>query len=198
MTGLGEQLKALARLSLEDPRAGARAVLALGVPLPARTLGLLLTAVASAFLMHLGFLILPPVDDPLALFMAASPLRTAVIQWVFLVASVLLIFRIGRAWGGRGSLPDTLLVMVWLQLIMLGVQILQLVVLLISPPVAGLLNLMGLVLFFWLMTSFIAELHGFQSRGAVLAGILVAGFGVALLIVVLLMLIFGPEAIANV
>lgn len=198
MKDLGNQMKVLARLSLEDPRAGTRALLALDVPMPARTVGLLLMAVASAFLMHLGFMILPPTDDPLALFMAQSPLRTAVIQWVILVVSVLLIFRIGRAWRGQGSLPDTLLVVVWLQVIMLGVQIVQLAVLLISPPIAGLLNLAGLVLFFWLMTSFVAELHGFASRGAVLAGILVAGFSAAMILAILIVLIVGPGAFLNV
>ncbi|MDM7930717.1 YIP1 family protein [Tabrizicola sp.] len=198
MTGLGQQIMTLARLSLQDPRAGARALLRLGVPMPARTLGLLLMAVASAVLMQVGFMILPPTDDPLAVLMMASPLRTAVIQWLILSVSVLLIYRVGRAWGGRGSLPDSLLVVVWLQVIMLGVQAVQVVALLIAPPVAAIINLAGLVLFFWLMTSFIAELHGFTSRGKVLAGILVTSFAVAMILVFLLLLTFGPEALGNV
>jgi hypothetical protein len=198
MTGLGEQIVALVRLSLQDPRAGVRSLLALGVPLPARTIGLLLMAVASALLMHLGYLVLPPTDDPLALFMMESPLRAAAVQWLVLAGSVLLIFRIGRAWSGKGSLPDTLLVVVWLQVIMLGVQVVQLVVFLIAPLLAGLVSIGGLVLFFWLLTSFIAELHGFASRGKVLAGILVASFGVAMVLVLMLSLILGPEALGNV
>jgi len=198
MTGLGEQIKVLARLSLKDPRAGARALLSLGVPMPARTLGLLLMAVVSAVLMQVGFMILPPTDDPLALVMMASPLRTAAIQWLILSVSVLLIYRVGRAWGGKGSLPDSLLVVVWLQVIMLGVQVVQVVALLLAPPVAAIINLAGLVLFFWLMTSFIAELHGFASRGLVLAGILVTSFAVAMVLVFLLFLFVGPEALGNV
>jgi hypothetical protein len=161
-------------------------------------LGLLLMAVASAVLMQVGFMILPPTDDPLAVLMMASPLRTAVIQWLILSVSVLLIYRVGRAWGGRGSLPDSLLVVVWLQVIMLGVQAVQVVALIIAPPVAAIINLAGLVLFFWLMTSFIAELHGFTSRGKVLAGILVTSFAVAMILVFLLLLTFGPEALGNV
>lgn len=198
MSGLGEEIIALAKLSLQDPRAGARALLRLGVPLPARTVGLLLMAVASAFLMHIGFLILPPSEDPLAGYMMQSPLRTAIIQWVILSVSVLLIYRIGRAWGGQGSLPDTLLVVVWLQVIMLAVQLAQVVALLLLPPLAGIINLAGLVLFFWLMTSFIAELHGFASRGKVLAGILATSLGVAMILVMVLSLIFGPEALQGV
>lgn len=198
MTGLRDQIADLARRSVEDPRAGARTLLALDVPLPARTVGLLLMAVASALLMHLGFLLLPSTDDPLTLFMMQSPIRTAVIQWLILAASVLLVHRIGRAWGGSGSLSDTLLIVVWLQVIMLGVQVVQLLVLLIAPPIAGIVNLAGLALFFWLMTSFIAELHGFKSRWAVLAGVFAASFAVALILVLALALIFGPEALQGV
>lgn len=198
MSGLGQQIVALARQSLEDPRAGVRILLGLGVPLPARTIGLLLMAVASALLMHLGFLLLPPVEDPMAGFMMQSPLRTAIIQWLILAASVFLIYRIGKAWGGKGSLPDTLLVVVWLQVIMLGVQFVQLLVFLLVPPLAGIVNLVGLVLFFWLMTSFIAELHGFASRGAVLAGILLASLGVAMVLVLILTMILGPGVLGNV
>ncbi len=198
MTGLMDQILHLARLSVQAPRAGARTLLSLGVPLPARTAGLLLVAVGSAILMHLGFLLLPLTTDPLTQFMLQSPIRTAAIQWLILAASVLLIHRIGQAWGGRGSLSDTLLVVVWLQVIMLAVQLAQLLVLVIAAPLAGIVNLAGLVLFFWLITGFIAELHGFARAWAVLAGLIIASFGVALVIAVGLMLIYGPEALQNV
>lgn len=198
MTGLRDQIVDLARQSLEDPRAGARRLLAMGVPLPARTAGLLLMAVASALLMHLGFLLLPPANAPMTEFMMASPFRAAVIQWLILAASVLLIHRIGRAWGGTGGFADALLIVVWLQVIMLGVQVVQLLAMVLLPSIAGVVNLAGLVLFFWLMTSFVAELHGFTSRWAVLAGIFAASFGLALLAVFVLALIFGPEALQGV
>lgn len=198
MTGLWDQIVSLGRLSVQDPRAGARALLSLDVPLPARTAGLLLMAVASAVLMHLGFLLLPPTDDPMSQFVAASPIRSAVIQWLILVISVLLIYQVGRAWGGQGNLPDTLLIVVWLQVIMLGVQVVQLLALILVPPLAGIVNIGGLILFFWLLSSFVAELHGFASRGKVLAGIFATTFAVALIALFLLSMIFGPEALQGV
>ncbi|WP_167850864.1 YIP1 family protein [Tabrizicola caldifontis] len=195
MTGLRDQIISLARLSVQDPRRGARTLLSLDVPLPARTAGLLLMAVASAVLMHLGFLLLPPANDQMSQFLMQSPIRTAVIQWLILVISVFLIFQIGRAWGGHGSLPDTLLIVVWLQVIMLGVQVVQLLALILAPPLAGIVNIAGLILFFWLLSSFIAELHGFASRGKVLAGIFATTFAVALIVVFVLSLFIGPEAL---
>jgi hypothetical protein len=198
MSGLADQLVTLGRLSLSDPRAGARALLRLGVPLPARTAGLLLVAVASAFLFHLGFLLLPPGEDAMAQFMSQSPLRTAVVQWLIMAATVLAIYRIGRAFGGSGSLTDALLIVVWLQVIMLAIQLAQLLSFLLVPPLAGLVSLGGFFLFFWLLTSFIAELHGFASRWAVLAGVIGAGIALALVLAVILSLFLGPEALQGV
>jgi Yip1 domain len=198
MTGVVDQILQLGRQSLEDPRAGLRKVLSLGVPLPARTAGLVLMAVLSALLIHLGFLFLPATDDPLAQFMSQSPLRTALIQWLILAASVLLIHRVGRVFGGKGSLPDALLVVVWLQVIMLGVQVVQFLVLILIPSFAGLVNLAGLVVFFWLFTSFIAELHGFASRWLVLAGIFGASLLLAIILALILTAILGPEALQGV
>ena len=197
-TGIVDQMVALARQSLDDPRAAARSLLALGVPLPARTAALLLMAVSSALLMHFGFLLMPATDDPMALFMMESPLRTAFIQWLVLLASVYLVYRVGRAAGGTGSLADALLIVVWLQVIMLAVQLVQLVALIIVPPLAGIVNLAGLGLFFWLITSFIAVLHGFASRRMVLAGIVATSFVLAIVLVVILSAIYGPEALQGV
>jgi hypothetical protein len=198
MTALTDQLVALARQTLDDPRAGTRALLAFGVPLPARTAGLVLVSVLSALLLHLGFLILPATDDPVARFVSQSPFRSAVIQWVILAATVLAIYRVGRIFGGRGTLSDSLLVVVWLQVIMLAVQVVQLLALILFAPLAGLVNLAGLVLFFWLFTSFIAEIHGFASRWAVLAGVIGAGFVIAFVLVVVLSMLLGPEVFQGV
>ncbi len=100
---------------------------------------------------------------------------------VLLVASCWLIYRIGRAAAGTGSFADALLVMVWLQFIMLGLQV---------GAACGadarcrrwpaIVELGGLVLFLWLLTNFIAELHGFRSLALVFGGIVcrhVAGAG---------------------
>jgi Yip1 domain len=198
MPTLLETLTGLARLTLQDPRAGARAVLQLGIPVPARTAGLLLMAVASAILMHAGALVLPTTDDALADFILGSPFRSAVVQWVILVCSVVLIHRIGRACGGTGSFVDAMLLVVWLQVLMFVLQAVQLVALIVVPPIAGAINLAGLFLFFWLMTSFIAELHGFSSRRAVFVGIVLTVFGFAFVLVLVLTLILGPGALTNV
>lgn len=191
---LGARLASLMQLTLRDPQQAARELLAEGVPVRARTAGLLLVAILSALLASVQ------VEgrqnlDPFSAFMLASPFRAAVFQWGFLAVSVLLIHRVGRMFGGRGSFADALLVVVWLQVVMLGFQALQLVVAPIAPSFAGLIGLVSLVFYLWLMTVFIAELHGFASRGLVFLGMMLSGLAAGFLLAIVMMLVVGPEAL---
>ena len=80
MTGLVQTMTFLAKLSLEDPRKAARTLLALDIPVPARTLGLMLMAVASATIAHLNLMLLP------ALLLAALKMLLRVALQVAFVA----------------------------------------------------------------------------------------------------------------
>jgi hypothetical protein len=195
---LQDRFLALAKLTLQDPRQATRALLAEGVPMRARTGGLLLVAVVSAVFASLQLRTSPQQLDPLSAFMLASPFRAAAVQWLFLALSVVLIHRVGQAFGGRGSFPDALLIVVWLQVLTLALQVLQLLATVIAPPLAGIIGLGGFVLFLWLMTAFITELHGFRSRGLVFVGMVLSALGAGLILGIALILILGPEAFANV
>ena len=192
---LTDRMIALAKLTLQDPRQAARALLAEGVPLPARTAGLILVAVVSALLASLQIRLDPQDMDPLSAMLLASPFRAALVQWGFMALSVVLIYRVGRAFGGTGSFPDALLIVVWLQCLTLVLQLLQLVSGIIAPPLAGIIGLGGFALFLWLMTHFIAELHGFHSRGLVFAGMLLTAIAAGLILGTALILVVGPEAL---
>lgn len=192
---LTDRMIALAKLTLQDPRQAARALLAEGVPLPARTAGLILVAVVSALLASLQIRLDPQDLDPLSAMLLASPFRAALVQWGFLALSVVLIYRVGRAFGGTGSFPDALLIVVWLQCLTLVLQLLQLVSGFIAPSLAGIIGLGGFALFLWLMTHFIAELHGFRSRGLVFAGMLLTAIVAGLILGTALILVVGPEAL---
>lgn len=195
---LVQRISALAQLTLQDPRQAARVLLAEDVPMRARTAGLLLVAVVSALLASLQVGTDLQGLDPLSAFMLASPFRAALFQWLFLALSVVLIHRVGRAFDGRGSLPDALLIVVWLQLLMLALQLLQLAATLVAPPLSGVIGLAGFALFLWLMTAFIAELHGFRNRGLVFFGMVLAALGTGFVLGIAMILILGPEAFADV
>jgi hypothetical protein len=182
-------LVAAAGETLRDPRTGLRRILALNPPMQARWIAFLLMAIGSAIVTHLSIGLIPAEDRDAVMGVMSSPVRTAILQGVLLLAIVQLVWWLGRMRGGTGSFPDALLSMIWLQFIMLAIQALQLVLMVISPPLAALANLAGLVVFLWLLTNFVAELHGFRSLIAVFGGIvlgaLLLGFGLALLLVIL-------------
>ena len=190
-----DRMIALARLTLTDPSQATRVLLAEGIPMRARTAGLLLVAVISALLVSLQVGLNPGDLDPFSAFMLASPFRAAVMQWGFLALSAVLIHRVGRAFGGTGSFADALLIVVWLQCLTLVLQVAQLVASVIAPPLAGFIGLLGFVLFLWLMTHFIAGLHGFRSRGLVFLAMIVTAVAAGLVVGMALILIVGPEAL---
>ncbi|MBL9051445.1 MAG: YIP1 family protein [Tabrizicola sp.] len=195
---LTDRLIALARLTLQEPRQATRVLLSEDVPMPARTAGLMLVAVLSAVLASLQLGLTDQPLDPFSAFMLASPFRAAAFQWFFLALSVVLIHRVGRAFGGQGSFADALLVVVWLQLLTLALQVLQLVATLVAPFLVGIIGIGGFVLFVWLMTAFIAELHGFASRGLVFLGMILTALATGLILGIALIFFLGPEAFANV
>jgi hypothetical protein len=177
--------------TLRDPRGGIRRILALAPSMQARWLAFAIMAIGSAILTHLSFALIPEADRDAVMEVMSSPLRTAALQGVLLLAIVQMVWWLGRLRGGKGSFPDALLVMVWLQFIMVGIQIAQLVLMAISPPLAAIANLAGFALFLWLLTNFVAELHGFRSLIAVFGGIVFGTIVLAFGLAILLLLVTG-------
>lgn len=181
----------LVRFSVQSPRTAARQILAMAIPNTARWLLFLLVISASAVLTHVGFSLLPQDDRAFMETAMSSPLRTAILQAGFLLVVVAAVHRVGRRQGGTGNFADSLLLVGWLQFILLCLQITQIIALLILPPLAEIIGVIGLVLSFWLLTQFILELHGFQSAWKVFLGILGVLFSAAMAASLVLVLILG-------
>lgn len=167
-------LLALARDTVSDPKDGARRVLALAPEEGVLWQALVLVVALSALLTQLGELLVPTPVDPLLPVFTANPLLAAVIQGGLLVVTIYAIHFIGRAVGGSGSFRGAMALVVWLQFIMICLQVVQTVALIVLPPFAGLIGLFGIGLFFWLLSHFVAALHGFPSVGRTFVGILMS------------------------
>lgn len=183
-------LSALLRETLSDPRAGMRRVLDIGLPVEARWQALALVAVVSAILSQIS-IFLGPMGQGGGMMpgMGGSPVRVVILQVLVLALIVFGVDRIGRAMGGRGSFVDALLVVVWLQVVMIALQLVQVVALILVPPLAALIGLASVALFFWMLTSFVTELHGFASRGRVFGVVLLSFFAMAFVLAFLLTLL---------
>lgn len=175
-------------LTLRSPRAGARAAIGFGLSTGDGWAALWLTAVVSTLLSSISLMLLPVPMEPALALLFGDPLRLAMMQVAVLSIGVLLVHGIGRRFGGKGNLAETLAVISWLEAILVVVQAVQLLAMIALPALADVLGWFGFVLFLWLLAQFVAELHGFASAWKTLAGILAIGIALSLTLAFLLAL----------
>jgi hypothetical protein len=163
---------------VSNPREGAATILRLELPIQALWLAFGIVIVLS-MLMGEAVTLLMGMPDPAELnaAMMASPITMGLIQGGFLLLVAHGMTRIGQLFGGTGAFSGALALIVWLQFIFLVVQVIQLAALLIMPPVAGLITILAMGLFFWLLVNFIATLHGFNSLGLIFVATILTAFG---------------------
>jgi hypothetical protein len=176
--------------TITNPREGAEEVLALGVPRQALWTILLLVLVLSIILGQITTLLVATAAGVTVQGPLANPMITGILQLVLLVVAIYAIHFIGRSMGGKGSIDEAILLVAWLQFVMVCIQVVQTGLMLILPPLASIVGIVGLVLFMWLLTNFIAVIHGFRSLGQVFVMILISMFVMAFILSILLTL-FG-------
>lgn len=187
-------LVALLRDTFAAPRPTIRRLLDAGLPFGAVGLALVLVATLSAVLSEITLLLTPmPGGADMIRGMAGGPLAIAVMQLVLLVVIVTGVDRMGRAMGGRGDLTGAVLIVVWMQVVMIALQMVQVVALVLVPPLASLIGLLSIAVFFWMMSNFIAELHRFDSLGRVFLALLIGFIGLAMVLTFILSFLgFAP------
>lgn len=165
--------------SITEPRAVARWVMTFDLPRGMRWEVLLLVVLFSVVLQYLQVSFL---GDPSRVVLGeilARPFTAGIIQASALVIAIFAIYWIGRAMGGEGDFGDAILLVAWLQFCIFLLGVLQVVFQVIMPPIAVLISLLSIGVMFWLLTNFIAELHGFSSLAQVFVMILVSLMGLA-------------------
>ncbi len=169
-------LLGMVRQTVSDPSGGAEAVLRLGLPRAALWLAFSLTIVLSMILGVLVTLVLgPPEEGPLT---GQTPVVLGLLQGAFLFLGVHAITRIGQIFGGTGGFDGALVLVTWLQFIFIVLQVVQLALALVAPPLAGVVSLLAIAMFFWLLSHFITVLHGFTSVGQVFLMTLLSFVGI--------------------
>jgi len=171
-------LLALVRDTVNDPRGGASRILEMHLPEAVLWQALMAVVSVSVLLTELGELIIATPVDPLMPVFLQNPLLTAAVQFGLLVVMVYAIHFIGRAVGGVGQFAGALALTVWLQVILIFLQLLQTVFLFVLPAIASLIGVFGVGLFFWLLSHFVAVLHGFPSVLKTFAGIVASMVGI--------------------
>lgn len=175
--------------SLVRPRAAARAVMAFGLP-PALLVQAALAVTAIGVVLGFFAVLLGPGEvDQVSAAIVTNPLIGAAIQFSAILIVAFLTARIGALFGGKGSLEGALALVVWLNAMMLLIQVAQLGLILLVPPFAAFLALIAVVWALWAFANFVTELHGFQNPlfvlGGVILSMIVLFFGLAMILAIL-------------
>ena len=162
----------MALQTVPEPRKVARDLFDLGLSRETLWTALLLMVVLATGLSVIAD-VLFPIDAQLMGPVLSNPILLGVVEGAFMFALSTAIYVIGRLMGGQGSLENAIMTVVWMEFIFLGLQVLTVILSLIAPAMAALLIFASVFLFFWVLSHFTAENHGFQSIGLVFTSILI-------------------------
>jgi hypothetical protein len=147
--------------TITNPRETARHLIAMNPSLAVRWQAFALLTILSIVLPTTAFWLAG--GDSRAAVMVSDPIMLTAVQFGFNIVTVLLMQGVGQWAGGKGQFADALLLMVWLQAMLLVLQTAQCVVIIVVPVMLLPIMAVGIVLLFWLLSHFVAELHGFES-----------------------------------
>lgn len=185
-------VRQLIRESLLTPKAAARRLLELPISLSESVAAMGLAVVLGTIIAEAMRLTVPSSMNRMSDMLLAQPLVAAALQFVLLLAVAAAIVAIGRFAGGRGTLPQAVLMIGWIQVVMVVIQLGQFALLFLVPPLAALVGLASVLWFFWALSAFVAELHGFDSLLKVLGMIIVSMVTILFALALLLSLLGVP------
>lgn len=177
-------LVSLALAAVRNPREAASTLLSVGVPPAALLPSFLLVVVLSVLLTVIGESLGAQSPEGGTF----PPLAVAALLCALLGAYIVGLYRTGRAMGGSGSLEETALLMVFLQFILLLAQVVELLLWVAAPPLAGIFVILVAVVAFWININFVDVLHGYGSLLKSFGLIIMVSLGIALIVMLLLTL----------
>ena len=185
-------VSALLRLTLTQPAEAARAVIGMGLPREHHWTLFLLAIALSGAVWQLTVLVLrPEAPEGMAL---PSGLTAAAVTGGSILLLAAAIRWIGRLAGGSGSLEQIMLLMIWFQIVLVALQVVEIVAMLVAPVLGPVVFFVVAAITLWVLTNFIAVVHGFRSLGRVFLGMVVAAFALAFVLSLLLTPFLGAPA----
>ena len=176
----------LAKRSLGQPRETLREVLDMGFTAPQAIMMLVFLSVVGVLVMNLATLLVPAEQQAVVM----SPLSLAAVQLGVVLATSGALRVGGFMFGGKGDWRDCVVAMTWLEFLMFLVQLAQIVIILVVPPLTLLVMFAAVAIMFYLLVNFVMEVHGFTNPLSVVAGLIVAMFAIAF-VLALLAAMFG-------
>lgn len=192
-------LLGLAFNSFSQPKQSLRRVLDLNLSLTQALQAGVLVVILGMIIPFLTVLLYAQDEQSVLLPMGDRPILATLIQFAFLLGLSAMIFIVGKVFKGQGRFVDALIAMSWLQFVLIGFQVAQLLTGLFSPVISAVIFLAGMVAMFYMLVQFIMEVHGFTKVMPVIAGLFAAFFAGAILLSITMSLMgITPEVVANV
>ena len=181
-----QALISIAREAYRDPREAGVRLLSLGVPTAAVWPAFGAIVLVSVLVGGISDLAAPPATDVEVSYF----IMTVLLGAIFLSFAVG-VWKIGEAFGGKGSFEEAMVVGIFFQAILLPFQILQLVLAMVVPALAGLFGIALLFYGVWVNVNFIDALHGFASFGRSLGVMILSSFLAAIVLMLVVLLVGG-------
>lgn len=179
----------LLRLTANNPRAAMAAVQRMQLSSPVAWQAFALVLVLYLIFARLLSLLIgspEPVEGALSPELVRNPLLLGAVQSCLFTIGAFVIHWVGRAFGGHGRLEDAVALVALFLLAFLAINIFELLLVALIPMAAAGVMPFHLILFFYLLTLFVTELHGFSSPGLVFLGILGTLLGLVVSLSILL------------
>ncbi len=109
--------------------------------------------------------------------MVLSPFGLAILLGSILIAMVFAFYFTGQMLGGTGRFPGALLMLTWWQAMGVAVQVLQLIMVMILPALAGVVTIAGFAYLTVALVLAMDVLHGFHNIGKAIGTVLIAFLG---------------------
>lgn len=181
-----QALISIAREAYRDPREAAVRLLSLGVPSPAIWPAFGVIVLVSVLIGGISDLAAPTAPG-----VAVSYFIMAVLLGSIFLSFAVGVWRIGRSFGGKGTFEESMLVAIFFQGILLPFQVIQLVLAILVPGLAGIYAIGLLFYGIWINVKFIDALHGFASFGKSLGVLILSSFLAAVVLILVVTIVGG-------
>ena len=162
----------LAKDSLLRPRVAARRLLRLNVG-QAQLLQLAVLVTCLGIILAYAALRLSSGSvDAVSAWVLDTPLLGALVEFGIMAVIAVLTYRVGALFGGTGTFWDAVALVIWLNTMLLLIQIAQLLTLATVPSLAAVLAIFAVFWALWAYANFVTELHGFDNPFMVLGGVI--------------------------
>lgn len=196
--GFGDLLK-LGVKTLREPKRCLRIVLDIVITMQELLLATVFVVVLSTILSIILFMVEPADVPPAFLTLSSNPIALFMVQFATFLGLAAMVTYVGRMFKGHATFKEALTALVWLQFILFGVSIIQLIFGLILSPLYLIVFIASMMIAIHLTVNFIMEIHGFTNVLAVMAGIVGTFFGAMIILTIILTLLgFTPEVVENV